>query len=190
MSQVFNEDGKVVPVTLVKSGPCVITQVKTRDKDGYEAIQIGFGKIEKKNKIRKTMKGKEFEYLREFRVDNVSSFKKGDVIDVSIFKELDKITVSGDSKGKGFQGALKRWNFASRGRSHGVKHERRTIGSVGMAGIARVLKGKKMPGRMGKERISTKNLKIIKVDKENNILYIKGAVPGKRGALLEIRSRD
>lgn len=187
MSQLFKEDGEVIPVTLVKAGPCFITQIKDEKKDGYNAIQVGFKKIEKKRKKRKSLKGKEFDYLREFRVDDVSSFQVGQKIDVSVFQEGDKVKVSGISKGKGFQGGMKRWGFASRGRTHGVKHERRTLGSVGITNVARVFKGKKMPGRMGFRRVTVKNLEIVKIDRENNILAIKGAVPGGKGTLLEIR---
>lgn len=185
MSQIFTEDGKVVPVTLIEAGPCRVLQVKTKDKDGYEAAQIGFKKIDKKKKIKKTMKGKEFRYLREFR--NSQEYKVGDEIDVSVFKEGDKVKISGLSKGKGFQGAVKRWGFSGRGASHGVKHEARTLGSTGSAFPQRVIKGRKMPGRMGFERVTVKNLKVVKVDKENNILAVKGAIPGRKRTLLEIR---
>lgn len=186
MSQIFTEDGKVVPVTLIEAGPCQVLQIKTKEKDSYEAVQIGFKKIEKKKKIKKTAKGKEFKYLREF--PNGQEYKVGDKIDISVFDEGDKVKISGISKGKGFQGGVKRWGFSGRGASHGVKHEARTLGSVGSAFPQRVIKGRKMPGRMGFERITVKNLKVVKVDKENNILAVKGAVPGRRGTLLEIRS--
>ncbi len=189
MTQVFSEKGKVIPVTLVEAGPCVVTQIKIADKDKYEAVQIGFEKIEKKNKIKKTMKGKEFKYLKEQRIsDNEQKLKVGDRIDVAFFQEGDKVKISGISKGKGFQGAVKRWGFHGRNASHGVKHEQRTLGSVGSAYPQRVIKGRKMPGRMGADRITVKNLKIVKIDKENNLLAVKGAVPGRRGTLLEIRS--
>ncbi|MCD6550605.1 50S ribosomal protein L3 [bacterium] len=186
MSQIFNENGEVIPVTLVEAGPCTVVQVKTEEKDGYKAVQIGFERIEKPKKIKKTMKGKEFRYLREFSPDD--DLKVGDQIDVSIFQEGDKVKVSGISKGKGFQGAVKRWGFSGRGASHGVKHEARTLGSVGSAFPQRVIKGRKMPGRTGFRRVTVKNLEIVKIDKENNILAIKGAVPGAKGSLLEIKS--
>jgi len=185
MSQFFNEKGKVIPVTLIESGPCYVTQVKNKEKDKYEAVQLGFEKILKKKKIKKTMKGKEYRYLREFK--NGKEYKIGDEIDVSVFQEGDKIKISGISKGKGFQGAVKRWGFHGRNATHGVKHEQRTLGSVGSAYPERVIKGRKMPGRMGAERVTVKNLKIAKVDKENNLLAVEGAVPGRRGTLLEIR---
>jgi large subunit ribosomal protein L3 len=187
-SQIFDEKGNVIPVTLIEAGPCVVTQIKTKDKDGYEAVQIGF--IKKEKNIKKTEKGKEFKYLREERVkdsEDLSKYKPGDIIDVSIFKEGDKVKVSGISKGKGFQGGVKRWGFAGKSSSHGVKHEHRTIGSIGGRYPQRVIKGKKMPGRTGGERVTVRNIQIVKIDKDNNLIAIKGAVPGPNGSLLEIR---
>lgn len=184
MSQIFDEKGNVVPVTLIEAGPCQVTQLKTKEPDGYQAVQVGFKKIEKKKKIKKPMKGKPFRFLREFKD---GKYKVGDMIDVSIFQEGDKIKVSGISKGKGFQGGVKRWGFSGRNATHGVKHEHRTLGSVGSSFPERVIKGRKMPGRMGFERVTVKNLDIVKVDKENNLLVVKGAIPGRRGTLLEIR---
>lgn len=185
MSQIFNKEGEVIPVTLLEVGPCKVLQIKTEETDGYESFQIGFKKIEKSKKIKKTMKGKEFKYLREFR--NGEGLKLGDEINISIFNEGEKVKISGISKGKGFQGVVKRWGFKGKGTSHGVKHETRTGGSIGSRYPQRVIKGRKMPGRMGSERITVKNLKIVKIDKENNILAVKGAVPGRKGTLLEIR---
>ncbi|MDP3785108.1 MAG: 50S ribosomal protein L3 [bacterium] len=185
MTQVFDEKGNVVPVTLIEVGPCEVTQVKTKEKDGYGAVQVGFQKVVKLKKIKKTMAGKEFHFLREFQ--NGEEHKKGDAITVSAFKEGDTVKVSGISKGKGFQGAVKRWGFSGRNATHGVKHEHRTLGSVGATGPQRVIKGKKMPGRMGSERVTVKNLKIVKVDSGNNILAVLGAVPGRKGTLLEVR---
>jgi len=187
MSQIFSKDGKVIPITLIEAGPCFVTQIKGKEKDGYEAVQIGF---KKKNKVKKSEKGKGFSYLKEFRSKELGTedqkLKVGDKIDVSIFKENDEVKISGISKGKGFQGAVKRWGFSGMGASHGVKHEHRTLGSVGSTDAARVLKGKKMPGRMGGERITQRNLKIAKIDLESNLIAVKGAVPGRRGTLLEI----
>jgi len=193
MSQILDEKGNVFPVTLIEAGPCQVSQIKTKEKDGYQAIQVGF--IPKRKRIKKTEKGKEFKYVREFRIvkEDKSSFppssaKADSVIDASIFKEGDVVKVSGISKGKGFAGAVKRWGFKGRlSASHGTKHELRTLGSVGSSIPERVVKGKKMPGRMGFERVTIKNLKVVKIDKENNILAVKGAVPGRRGTLLEIR---
>lgn len=193
MSQIFDEKGNVIPVTLIEAGPCIVTQIKTKEKDGYSAVQIGFGEAKKINKaIAGHLKnlGKLL-FLREFRNEepkiNDKELKRGDKIDVSVFKEGDLVKVTGLSKGKGFAGVVKRWHFKGRPASHGTKHELRTPGSVGASVPMRVIKGKKMPGRMGFERITVKNLKIVKVDPEKNLLAIKGAVPGPKGALLEIR---
>lgn len=187
MSQVFDKDGKLIPVTLVLAGPCYILQKKNKEKDGYEALQMGFKKIEKKNKMKKSMKGKEYRYIKEERIDEKGLLKVGDEINISIFEEGDFVKVSGMSKGKGFQGGVKRHGFSGRNATHGVKHEHRTIGSTGSRFPQHVIKGRKMPGRMGYERVSVKNLKIMKIDKEDNLLAVKGAVPGVKGALLEIR---
>lgn len=190
MSQIFDEKGNVIPVTLIKAGPCYITQIKTKEKDKYESIQIGFEKLKDK-KIKKSQKSKPYRYLKELRNKELKTknqeLKVGDKIDVSTFKEGDKVKISGISKGKGFAGAVKKWGFHGKSATHGTKHEERTIGSVGSAFPQRVIKGKKMPGRMGTERITVKNLKVAKVDVENNIIMIKGAIPGHRGTLLEIR---
>jgi large subunit ribosomal protein L3 len=186
MSQIFDEKGNVVPVTLVEAGPCQVLQIKTKDKDGYEAIRLGFEKITKKKKIKKPQGKKPFRFIREFK-NNIQEYKVGKKIAASIFREGENISVSGTSKGKGFAGAVKRWGFSGRGASHGVKHEARTLGSVGSSFPERVIKGKKMPGRMGSERVTVKNLKVVKVDPENNLLAVKGAVPGRKGTLLEIR---
>jgi large subunit ribosomal protein L3 len=184
MSQVFKEDGTVVPVTLIQTGECGVVQVKTKDKDGYEAIKIGFESLPER-KIKKS--GTPFRYLKEFE-GNVNSFKAGDKILASIFTPGEMIKVSGVSKGKGFQGGVKRWGFSGKlSSTHGNKHEHRTLGSTGCSIPARVIKGRKMPGRTGSDRISIKNLEVVKVDMKNNIIALKGAVPGRRGTLLEIR---
>ena len=185
MTQVFNEQGNIIPVTLISAGPCFVTQIKLQDKDGYEAVQVGFEKIAKENKIKKTMKTKPYRFLREFR-NGAGGAKAGNEVNVSIFGQGDIVKVSGISKGKGFAGAVKRWNFKDKAKAHGAK-DMRQLGSTGSRYPQRVIKGKKMPGRMGYERTSVKNLEVIKVDKENNILAVKGAVPGRRGSLVEIR---
>ena len=198
MSQIFDERGNVVPVTLIEAGPCEVTQIKTphqkkvgtgQTKEKYEAIQIGFIRLKEK-KIKKPQQKKPFRYLREFRGDiDISEYKIGDKIDASIFKEGDKVKISGLSKGKGFSGAVKRWGFKGKlSATHGTKHEHRTLGSVGTSFPQRVTPGRKMPGRMGFNRVTIRNLEIVKVDKEKNLLAIKGAIPGRRGTLLEIRS--
>ncbi|MDP2864490.1 MAG: 50S ribosomal protein L3 [bacterium] len=183
MSQIFDEKGNVIPVTVIEAGPCQVTQTKTKEKDGYISVQIGF--IPKTRKIKKTEKGKEYKYLREFKN---GEYKFGDKIDVSIFQKGEKVKISGISKGKGFAGVVKRWGFHGRSTSHGTKHEVRTPGSVGASFPERVIKGKKMPGRMGFERVTVKNLEVVKVDPENNLLAVRGAVTGAKGTLLEIRS--
>jgi large subunit ribosomal protein L3 len=175
----------VVPVTLIQTGECGVVQVKTKEKDGYEAIKIGFEALPER-KIKKS--GTSFRYLKEFEGD-VSAFKAGDKILASIFAPGDRIKVSGVSKGKGFQGGVKRWGFSGKlSSTHGNKHEHRTLGSTGCSIPARVIKGRKMPGRTGSDRISVKNLEVMKIDSKNNIMAIKGAVPGRRGTLLEIRA--
>ena len=183
----FDKNGKLTPVTLVVVGPCYVLQKKTKEKEGYEAIQIGFKKIEKKSKIGKTMKGKEYKFIKECRSQEASTLNVGDEINASIFEEGQIVKVSGKSKGKGFQGGVKRHGFHGRNATHGVKHEHRTIGSTGTRFPQHVMKGRRMPGRMGFENITVKNLKIMKVDKENNLLVIKGAVPGTKRTLLEIK---
>jgi len=184
MSQIFDEKGNQVPVTLVNAGPNRVLQVKTKEKDGYESIQVGFEELEDK-KVKKPLKHKPFRYLREFKGD-INEYKEGQDILVSIFEVGEKIKIAGIAKGKGFQGGVKRWGFGGSPASHGHPAQRK-IGSIGWSTIGRVIKGKKMPGRMGGKRITVKNLKIIKIDAENNILIIKGAIPGRRGTLLEIR---
>jgi len=187
MSQIFDEKGKITPVTLVAAGPCVILQKMTKEKEGYDSLQVGFIKLVKKNKIKKPMKGKEYRHINEVRIDAADEAKVGDELNVSIFKEGDKVNVIGISKGKGFQGGVKRHGFHGRNTSHGAKHEERQIGSVGQRFPQHVIKGRRMPGRMGYERVTVKNLVIAKVDAENNILAIKGAIPGYRGTLLQIK---
>ena len=184
MSQIFDEKGNQVPVTLVNAGPNRVLQVKTKEKDGYESIQVGFEELELK-KVKKPLKHKPFRYLREFKGD-INEYKEGQDILVSIFEVGEKIKIAGIAKGKGFQGGVKRWGFGGSPASHGHPAQRK-IGSIGWSTIGHVIKGKKMPGRMGGKRITVKNLKIIKIDAENNILIIKGAIPGRRGTLLEIR---
>lgn len=190
MTQIFDKEGRQIPVTLIEAGPCFITQIKTKEKDGYSAVQVGFEKIEKEKKIKKSQRSKPYRVLKEFRVENPQEFKVGDKIEVSIFKEGEKVQISGESKGKGFQGGVKRWGFSGRGASHGVKHEERTLGSVGSSTPSRVVKGRKMPGRTGKERVTIKNLEIVAIDAEKNLIAIKGGVPGRKGTLLEIIKKE
>jgi large subunit ribosomal protein L3 len=193
MTEVFDEDGRVYPVTVIKTGVVVVTQVKTKEKDGYESVQVGFGE-KKEKKLKKPQKGHlkdvgNFRLMKEFKADatQMAELKKGAKIESSIFAAGDIVTISATSKGKGFQGVVKRHGFHGGPRSHGQKHSEREPGSIGTAGFQRVFKGKRMGGRMGGERVTVKGLRIIKVDPENNELLIKGAVPGVRGTLVEIK---
>jgi len=187
MSQVFDEKGNEIPVTLIEAGPCETTQVKTKDQDGYDAIQVGFQKL-KDRKIGKSKRKTPYRYVKEFSNGvEVVNHKIGDITDVSVFQEGAIVKIAGVSKGKGFAGAVKKWGFSGRPATHGTKHEERTVGSIGSSFPQRVVKGKKMPGRTGNVRITTKNLKIIKIDPKNNLLVIKGSVPGRSRTLLEIK---
>lgn len=188
MTQMFDEKGNVIPVTLIEAGPCFVTQVKKNEKDKYEAVQVGFEELKAK-KVKKPQKNTPYRYIKEFKEGvDFSKYNVGDKIDVSVFEENGEVSVSGISKGKGFQGGMKRWGFGGKPHTHGMKHEERAMGSVasGVNNRGRITPGKKMPGRMGNERNTIINLKIAKIDKEHNILAIRGAVPGKKGALLEI----
>ena len=185
MAQVFDAEGNVIPVTLVMAGDCNVLQIKTKEKDGYEAIKMGFENLAER-KIKKS--GTPFRFVKEFRTE-IAEYKVGDVIQNSIFALGDIVKIAGISKGKGFQGGVKRHGFSGKlSSTHGNKHEHRTIGSTGCSTPCRVLKGKRMPGRMGSDRVTVKNLEVVGIDKKNKIMAIKGAIPGRRGTLLEIRS--
>jgi len=190
MTQIFNDEGIVTPVTVISAGPMTAVQVKTKDKDGYESVQFGFGDRNEKN-IKKAQKGSMkdlglFKWLREFKAVD-GNLEVGSKLDVSTFTEGDVVAVSGISKGKGFQGVVKRHGFAGGRRTHGQKHSEREPGSIGAGGMQRVFKGLRMAGRMGSDRITVKNLKVIRIDAEKNKIYISGAIPGRKGTLLEIR---
>ncbi|MCI1666076.1 MAG: 50S ribosomal protein L3 [Atopobiaceae bacterium] len=193
MTQVFDEDDNVVPVTVIQAGPCVVSQVKTVATDGYDAVQIGFGDI-KANKVNKPMAGhfkkagvEPTRFLREVRTAEGEEHKCGDVVSVADFSEVTSVDVTGTSKGKGFQGTIKRWNFACGPMSHGSRNQREP-GSIGQCAYpARVRKGLHMCGHMGDERVTVKNLKLVRVDAEQNLMLIKGAVPGGKNALVSIR---
>lgn len=189
MTQIFTEGGLVIPVTVIKTSANVVTQVKTADKDGYSAVQIGFGEKRVKN-ISKAVKGhiKElgnFAHLKEVKL--AGEFNIGDKIELSTLSEGDTVSVSAISKGKGFQGVVKRHGFKGGRRSHGQKHSEREPGSIGVGGVQRVFKGMRMAGRMGADRVTVKNLTVAKVDADNQLVYIKGAVPGRKGTLVEIK---
>ena len=194
MSQYFSEDGKVIPVTVVSAGPVTVTRIFEKAKDGYDSVQVGFGE-QKKSRLSKAqvgqMKGMLFKVVKEFRLKptDKNDAKEGDVLDVSSFAAGDKLQISGISKGKGFQGVVKRHGFAGGPRSHGQKHSEREPGSIGGGLRTHVPKGMRMAGRMGSDRITYKNMKVVFVDKDTNTMLIEGAVPGKRGTLVEIVSR-
>ncbi len=191
MTQIFDDKGVVHPVTAIKAGPVFVTQVKTEKTDGYNAIQVGFGERNPKN-INKALKGhmkdKTFRHLKEIRVEGEPTYKVGDSIDLSTFSFGDKVSVSSVSKGKGFQGVVKRHGFKGGPRSHGQKHSEREPGSIGGAGRdgGRVAKGKRMAGRMGSDRITLKGLTVVSMDTKSGEMFIRGAVPGRRGTLVEV----
>jgi len=192
MVSFVGNDGLATAATLLLVGPVSITQVKSKEQDGYSAIQMGFGKRAIKN-ISKAVQGHTkdvglFAVLREFRVDDTSSWKRGDTIDASVFAVGDEVTVSGTSKGKGFQGVVKRHGFHGGRRSHGQKHSEREPGSIGSTGQQKISKGRRMAGRMGGDRITVKGLRVLGVDTTNGKILVSGCVPGVKGALLEIKA--
>ena len=197
MTQIFLNDGRLVPVTVVEAGPCTVTQVKTCEKDGYEAVQVGFGELteQRAQKLKNKPELGHFakagvpatRYLRELRLDDISSLKVGDQIKVDIFAEGDKIDVTGISKGHGYTGVIQRWNQHTGPMSHGSKYHR-GVGSLSAnSDPSRVFKGKKMAGQYGNEKVTVQNLEVIRVDAERNLLLVKGALPGANGALLFVR---
>jgi large subunit ribosomal protein L3 len=188
MTQRFADDGTVTPVTVVKAGPCVVTQVKTQDKEGYQALQLGYGAKRKPAKPQaQHLKGlDQVRYLRECRLTEAATLKRGDTINAEMFQVGDVVGVIGQSKGKGFQGVVRRHGFHGSPASHGHKDQLRMPGSIGATAPQRVVKGRRMAGHMGDDQVSIKNLKIIEIDAANNLLYIKGAVPGAKHGLLII----
>ena len=197
MTQIFLADGRLVPVTVVEAGPCTVTQVKTVENDGYTAVQVGFGELTEKRaqKLKNKPELGHFakanvpatRYLREFRFDDISSFKVGDQIKVDQFAENDKVDVSGTSKGHGYTGPIQRWNMHTGPMAHGSKYHR-GVGSLSAnSDPSRVFPGKKMAGQYGNEKVTVQNLEVVRVDAERNLLLIKGALPGANGCLLTIR---
>lgn len=194
MTQIFDEKGKVVPVTVVEAGPCVVSQLKTVETDGYEAVQVGFGDIKQKH-VTKPLAGhfKKADVapkriLKEFRFDDCSSYELGQIIKADVFETGNKVDVTGKSKGKGYAGVIKRWNFGRLKESHGSGPVARHGGSMGACSSpSRVWKGKKMAGHLGAEQVTVQNLAVVKVDAENNLLAIKGAVPGPNGGYVVIK---
>ena len=194
MAEYFSEDGAVIPVTILSVPPSTVTRVFEKSKDGYNSVQVGFG-VQKKERVTKSragaMKGAFYKTLKEFRLkpSDTSDVKEGDSINVGVFTPGDKISVTSVSKGKGFQGVVKRHGFHGGPRTHGQKHSEREPGSIGGGLRTHVPKGMRMAGRMGSDRITQKNLQVVLVDKENNLMLIKGAIAGKRGSLVEIVQR-
>ena len=196
MAQIFAPTGEATPVSVIQAGPCPIVQVKTPETDGYSAIQIGFGEV-KKTRVRKPLEGHfkrasvaPCKVLKEVRVTNAGEFKVGDVLNVKIFEGIDRVDVAGVSKGKGFAGTIKRHNFQRGPETHGCKNVREP-GSVGQNTTpARILKGKRLPGRLGGENTTVRNLKVVLIDAENNLLFVEGAVPGANNGIVFIRKRN
>ena len=195
MTQVFDEENRVVPVTVVEAGPCVVTQVRTKDVDGYDAVQIAYGEIDPR-KANKPQAG-HFKkagvtprrHTVEIRTPDASSYEVGQEVGVDVFGDIEYVDVTGTSKGKGFAGAMTRHGVAGQGASHGNQAAHRRVGGIGACATpARVFKGKRMAGRMGNDRVTTQNLKIQKIDADSNLLLIKGAVPGVRGGLLVVKT--
>lgn len=191
MTQFFNENGKVVPATVIEVGPCVVVQKKTIDNDGYEAVQVGFGDATVKS-VNKPSKG-HFDkadvapkkVLREFRLDDCSTLNVGDIIKADIFEAGETVDVTGISKGKGYAGTIKRWNGHSLKDTHGTGPVHRHAGSMGACSDpSRVMKGKKLPGHLGAEQVTVQNLDVVKVDAENNLIALKGAIPGPKGGIV------
>ena len=189
MTQIISEDGRAVPVTLIQAGPVTVTQVKTVDTDGYNAVQVAYGEGKNLSKAVaghvKTSKVTP-KFIREFRVEDASDYNVGDTIDVSAFALGDVVDATGTSKGKGFAGTVKRHNFNTSAKTHGGNGDVRRVGSIGSMYPQKVFKGKRMPGRMGHERVTVKNLEVAYVDTANNLIGLKGAVPGPRKGLVVI----
>ncbi len=194
MTNIYSEDGRAFPVTVLEVGPCNVVTIKTKEKDGYEALQLGFGKRKEKHLSKpqienyKKLKLTPSAYLREFKSFDISEYKVGDVITADIFEEDDVVKVSAKSKGKGFQGVMKRHGFAGGQRTHGQGDRERAPGSIGQSSYpSRVFKGMKMGGRTGHKRITTSGLKVVKVINEKNLVLVKGSVPGAINTIVEIK---
>ena len=195
MTQIFDETGKVIPVTVIEAGPCTVVQKKTVENDGYDSVQLGFEDLADK-KVTKPMKG-HFEkagvsakkYLKEFRLENCAAYNVGDVLKADVFAAGDKIDVVGTSKGKGYAGVVKRWNAHSQEHTHGVGPVHRSVGYTGAnTDPSRVMPGKHMPGHLGAEQVTVQNLEVVKVDAEANMIAIRGAVPGPKGGVVFIKN--
>ena len=193
MTQIFDETGKVTPVTVIEAGPCVVVQKKTMETDGYEAIQMGYGDL-KPNRVNKPMKGHfakgdvaPKKHLKEFRMDDCAALNVGDIVKADVFETGDYVDVSGISKGKGFAGVIKRYNNHRLKETHGTGPVARQSGSMGTCSTpSRIFKGKKMPGQMGAEKVTVQNLTVVKIDAENNLIAVKGAIPGPKKGIVTI----
>ena len=192
MTQIFDEKGNMIPVTVIEAGPCAVVQKKTTENDGYEAVQLGYGDM-KANKVNKPMKGHfgkadvaPKKVLKEFKLADTSGLNVGDIVKADIFAAGEFVDVVGTSKGKGTAGVIKRWNFGRLRESHGTGPVARHAGSLGVIDPARIFKGKKMAGHLGTERVTVQNLSVVKVDSENNLIAIKGSVPGPKGGIVVI----
>lgn len=190
MTQLFDENGKVIPVTVVEAGPCTVVQKKTVENDGYEAIQVGFGDV-KVQRVNKPMAGHfkkadvaPKKVLKEFRLESIEEVNVGDILKADIFAVGESVDVIGTSKGKGTAGVIKRWNFSRLKETHGTGPVHRHGGSLGVIDPARIFKGKKMAGHLGSEKVTVQNLEIVKIDAENNLIAIKGAIPGAKGGIV------
>ena len=192
MTQIFDETGNMIPVTVIAAGPCVVTQKKTAEKDGYDAVQLGFGEVKEKH-LTKPEKG-HFDkagvsykkYLKEFRLDDCSAVNVGDTITADTFAAGDKVDVTGITKGRGYTGAIKRWNLHKLRMTHGVGPVHRQSGSMGVIDPARIFKNKKMAGQYGNEQVTVLNLKVVKIDSEKNLIAVKGAIPGAKDGIVFI----
>ena len=196
MTQIIGDTGEVTPVTILQAGPCTVTQIKTVETDGYNAVQVGYGQGKNLSKsvtghVKKAGENINPKTLKEFRVDAIpEDIKLGDQLTVESFKIGDKVTVVGTSKGKGYAGTVKRWNFNESRNTHGFKGNIRRVGSIGSMYPQKVWKGKKMPGRMGHDQVTVKNLVVAYIDVENNLIGLKGAVPGPRKGIVSVEGKE
>ena len=196
MTQIIGEDGVVTPVTILQAGPCTVTQIKTVESDGYNAVQVGYGQGKNLSKsvtghVKKAGENTNPKVLKEFRIETIpEDMKPGDQLTVESFNIGDKVAVTGTSKGKGYAGTVKRWNFNESRNTHGFKGNIRRVGSIGSMYPQKVFKGKKMPGRMGHDQVTVKNLVVAYIDKENNLIGLKGAVPGPRKGIVTVEGKE
>jgi len=197
MTNFFLENGNCIGVTVLQAGPCIVINKRDKQRDNYESLQLGFGNINQKNKVSKPLNGyfkkqnvNPCRYVKEFRYKDINQYEIGSEIKVDLFKEGEKVNVIGFSKGRGFAGSIKRHHFSGGPKTHGQKDYYRSPGSIGATDAARVFKGKKLPGRMGNNRVKIKNIEVIKIDMDRNLLLLKGAIPGPNNALVAIEKNS